>query len=212
MQALAQIYKGLMASHATPDDDPIPEALVKQSVLSRYESIDSTRQASTKKMGRHGQRMDGNVQELNISDNPVGMLGIKAVGELLNPAFNPVQRLTQLILNKCDIPDFAGMVLAQALHKNTTLADLQISGNQLSDVAATAFGKMLQMNSTLEKLDLSWNNIKVGTPLAAVCHLVQVSYQQRSTCTSKWHKRSCCLVQIVFWRSLIAAAGTMFVG
>ena len=156
--------------------------------------------------------MDGNVQELNISDNPVGMLGIKAVGELLNPAFNPVQRLTQLILNKCDIPDFAGMVLAQALHKNTTLADLQISGNQLSDVAATAFGKMLQMNSTLEKLDLSWNNIKVGTPLAAVCHLVQVSYQQRSTCTSKWHKRSCCLVQIVFWRSLIAAAGTMFVG
>jgi len=33
----------------------------------------------------------------------------------------------------------------------------------------------LQMNSTLEKLDLSWNNIKVGTTLAAVCHLLQVS-------------------------------------
>ncbi|KAL0042382.1 hypothetical protein WJX77_010805 [Trebouxia sp. C0004] len=159
-EALAQICKGLMASHATPDAEPVPEALIKQSVLSRYKSIDSTRRASTKKIGRHGQQMDGKVQELNISDNPIGMLGIKAVGELLNPAFNPVQRLTQLILNKCDIPDFAGMVLAQALHRNTTLADLQISGNHLSDAAATAFGKMLQMNSTLEKLDLSWNNIK----------------------------------------------------
>lgn len=167
-----------MASHTgSPDAEPVPEILAKQSVLSRYESIDSTRRASTKKMGRHGRQMNGNVQELNISDNPIGMLGIKAVGELLNPAFNSVQRLTQLILNKCDIPDLAGMTLAQALHRNTTLADLQISGNQLSDIAATAFGKMLQMNSTLEKLDLSWNNIKVGTTLAAVCHLLQVSYQ-----------------------------------
>ncbi|KAL0041640.1 hypothetical protein WJX79_010316 [Trebouxia sp. C0005] len=160
-EALAQICKGLMASHTgSPDAEPVPEILAKQSVLSRYESIDSTRRASTKKMGRHGRQMNGNVQELNISDNPIGMLGIKAVGELLNPAFNSVQRLTQLILNKCDIPDLAGMTLAQALHRNTTLADLQISGNQLSDIAATAFGKMLQMNSTLEKLDLSWNNIK----------------------------------------------------
>ena len=105
--------------------------------------------------------MDGSVEELNISDNPVGLLGSQAVSELLTPALNPVQRLTKLILNKCDVPDLGGMVLAQALQRNATLVELQISGNQLSDAAAAAFGKMLQMNRTLEVLDLSWNNIKV---------------------------------------------------
>ena len=150
-----------MASHAKADPEAIPEALAKQSLLNRYESIDSTRRASEKKMGRQGRQMDGSVEQLDVSDNPIGLSGSKAVAELLSPAFNPVQRLTQLILNKCDIPDFGGMVVAQALQRNDTLVELQISGNQLSDVSAGAFGKMLQMNSTLEKLDLSWNNIKV---------------------------------------------------
>ena len=112
-------------------------------------------------MGRHGEQMHGNVEELNISDNPVGLFGTRAVSELLTPVFNPVQRLTKLILNKCDVPDAGGMVLARALQSNATLLELQISGNQLSDAAAAAFGKTLQMNRTLEILDLSWNNIKV---------------------------------------------------
>ena len=165
LQALAQICKGLMASHTSSQSEPIPEALVKQSVLHRYESIDSTRQASMKKMGRHGQHMVGSIEELNISDNPIGLLGIKAVSEFLTPAFNTVQRITRLILNKCEIPDFGGMALAQALQNNATLVELQISANQLSDAAAAAFGKTLQMNSTLEQLDLSWNNIKVAVRL-----------------------------------------------
>ena len=145
--------------------EPISEALAKQSMLNRYPSIDATRSISAKKMGRHGEQMHGNVEELNISDNPVGLLGTKAVSELLSPAFNPVQRLTKLILNKCDVPDFGGMVLAQALQSNATLLELQMSSNQLSDAAAAAFGKTLQMNRTLEILDLSWNNIKVNTKL-----------------------------------------------
>ena len=138
---------------------------MKQCIINRYESIDATRQASTKKMGRHGQHMEGSVEDVNISDNPIGLLGTKAVAELLCPAINPVQLLTRLILNKCDVPDLGGMVLAQALQGNATLAELQINTNQLSDAAAVAFGKMLQMNSTLEKLDLSWNNIKVTVEL-----------------------------------------------
>lgn len=153
----------MQASHASEEVEPIPEALAKQSMLNRYPSIDATRDISAKKMGRHGEQMHGNVEELNISDNPVGLLGTKAVSELLTPAFNPVQRLTKLILNKCDVPDFGGMVLAQALQSNATLLELQMSGNQLSDAAAAAFGKTLQMNRTLEILDLSWNNIKVDT-------------------------------------------------
>ena len=166
-QALAQICKGLQASHASEEVEPIPEALAKQSMLNRYPSIDATRSISAKKMGRHGEQMHGNVEELNISDNPVGLLGTKAVSELLSPAFNPVQRLTTLILNKCDVPDFGGMVLAQALQSNATLLELQMSGNQLSDAAAAAFGKTLQMNRTLEMLDLSWNNIKVNVRIPA---------------------------------------------
>lgn len=171
-QALSQICKGLIASHASQDAEPIPEALAKQSILNRYPSIDSTRHVSAKKMGRHGQHMDGSVEELNISDNPVGLLGTKAVSELLTPPLNPVQRLTKLMLNKCDVPDLGGMVLAQALQSNATLVELHISGNQLSDIAAAAFGKMLQMNRTLEVLDLSWNNIKVDTltHLLCLCH------------------------------------------
>ncbi len=185
MQALAQICKGLMASHATPGADPIPEALAKQSVLNRYESIDSTRQASTKKMGRHGQHMDGNIEELNISDNPIGLSGTKAVAELLSPAYNPVQRLSRLILNKCDIPDFGGMVLAQALQRNATLVELQISANQLSDAAAAAFGKTLQMNSTLEMLDLSWNNIKVAADGYSPCVFPKIVRPCVSTAAAK---------------------------
>ena len=150
-----------MVSHASQEADPLPDALAQQSVLSKYPSIDATRTISAKKMSRHGQQMDGSVEELNISDNPVGLLGTRAVSKLLTPAFNPVQRLTKLILNKCDVPDLGGMALAQALQRNATLTELQISGNQLSDAAAAAFGKTLQLNCTLEMLDLSWNNIKV---------------------------------------------------
>ena len=160
--------------------------LAKQSVLAKYPSIDSTRAISAKKMGRHGQQMDGSVEELNISDNPVGMLGTKAVSELLTPAFNPVQRLTKLILNKCDVPDFGGMALARALQSNATLVELQISGNQLSDAAAAAFGKMLQMNRTLEILDLSWNNIKVDT-LPAVLGCCTSSHD----CAKAWLCGTC---------------------
>ena len=162
VQALAQICKGLQASHASDEAEPIPEALAKQSMLNKYPSIDATRDISAKKLGRHGDQIRGSVEELDISDNPVGLLGTKAVSELLMPAFNPVQRLSKLILNKCSVPDLGGMALAQALQSNATLLELHMSGNQLSDAAAAAFGKMLQMNRTLEILDLSWNNIKVN--------------------------------------------------
>lgn len=131
-------------------------------MLNRYLSIDATRDISAKKLGRHGDQIRGSVEELDISDNPIGLLGTKAVAELLMPAFNPVQRLSKLVLNKCSVPDQGGMALAQALHSNATLLDLHMSGNQLSDAAAAAFGKMLQMNRTIEILDLSWNNIKVN--------------------------------------------------
>lgn len=147
-------------------------------MLNRYPSIDATRSMSAKKMGRHGEQMHGNVEELNISDNPVGILGTKAVSELLTPAFNPVQRLTKLILNKCDVPDFGGMVLAQALQSNATLLELHITSNQLSNAAATAFGKMLQMNRTLEVLDLSWNNIKVDMSTSPSAMITVGAYHQ----------------------------------
>ena len=105
--------------------------------------------------------MNGSVQQLDISDNPIGQLGIKAIAELLTPSFNPVQSLTELSLNKCDILDPTGIVLAKALRTNRTLRELHLSRNQLSDATAAAFGQMLQANGYLERLDLSWNNIKV---------------------------------------------------
>lgn len=119
-------------------------------------------QAKQKKLGRHGQSMNGSVQQLDISDNPIGQLGIKAVAELLTPSFNPVQSLTELSLNKCDILDPAGIVLAKALRTNRTLRELFLSRNSLSDATAAAFGQTLQANGYLERLDLSWNNIKVS--------------------------------------------------
>ena len=163
MQALARICKGLLASHTNPKTEPLGEPLASKSVLSRHKSIDLTRQASAYQLGRHGQYIDGIVESVNIADNPVGLSGIKAVAELLMPAFNPVQRLTKLILNKCDMPDLGGMMLAQALQTNVTLLELQVNTNQLSDGTAAQFGKMLRVNSTLEHLDLSWNNIKVAS-------------------------------------------------
>lgn len=162
LQALSQIAKGLMASHAGQGaDEAVPQVLARRSVLTKYKSIDFTRQAKQKKLGRHGQNMKGSVQQLDISDNPIGLLGVQAISELLTPTMNPIQTLTELSLNKCEISDSGGMTLARALHSNRTLLELHLSRNQLSDATAAAFGRMLQANGYLEKLDLSWNNIKV---------------------------------------------------
>lgn len=164
LQALSQIAKGLMASHAgQAGDEAVPEILARRSVLTKYKSIDLTRQAKQKKLGRHGQNMNGSVQQLDVSDNPIGLLGVQAISEMLTPNMNPIQSLTELVLDKCEITDAAGMVLARALHSNRTLQALHLSRNQLSDNTAAAFGRMLQANGYLEKLDLSWNNIKVGS-------------------------------------------------
>ena len=63
------------------------------------------------------------------------------------------------------ISDAGAVALAQALHHNCTLKDLNLSNNRISDVGVVALAQALYHNSTLKMLDLSGNDAigKEGT-------------------------------------------------
>ena len=63
------------------------------------------------------------------------------------------------------ISDAGAVALAQALHHNSTLKDLNLSSNRISDVGVVALAQALHHNSTLKMLDLSGNDAigKEGT-------------------------------------------------
>ena len=70
------------------------------------------------------------------------------------------------------ISDAGATSLAQALHHNSTLKELQLSSNNISDAGATDLAQALHHNSTLKVLHLSRNNISYAgaTALAQALH------------------------------------------
>ena len=57
-----------------------------------------------------------------------------------------------------NISDGGAVSLAQALHHNSTLKELNFSKNNISDAGAVALAQDLHYNSTLKLLDLSGND------------------------------------------------------
>eukprot|EP00878_Enallax_costatus_P018517 GHUV01019493.1.p1 GENE.GHUV01019493.1~~GHUV01019493.1.p1 ORF type:complete len:602 (+),score=224.84 GHUV01019493.1:1356-3161(+) len=101
------------------------------------------------------------MSELDLSQNPIGIAGAKAVAELLNPEKNPGQFLISLNLSKCNIPEAGGLQLVAALQAgNLKLRRLGMSNNALGNKTAAGFGDLLESNHTLRELDLGWNQIK----------------------------------------------------
>ncbi|KAG2497889.1 hypothetical protein HYH03_004155 [Edaphochlamys debaryana] len=105
--------------------------------------------------------LTSSITSLDLSDNPLGINGVRALAELLDPTVTPYQFLKHLQLNKCGIPEAGGRALGLALSRgNTRLAVLGLSNNQLGNKTAAMFGELLALVSGLEELDLSWNQIK----------------------------------------------------
>ena len=67
--------------------------------------------------------------------------------------------LRELDLSNNSISDAGAVALAQALHHNSTLRELDLSNNSISDAGAVALAQALHHNSTLWVLDLSNNSI-----------------------------------------------------
>ena len=53
-------------------------------------------------------------------------------------------------------------IIADSLHKNTSLEYLNINSNDISVTGAPPFGRMLEVNTCLTKLDLSCNDLRNG--------------------------------------------------
>ena len=58
-----------------------------------------------------------------------------------------------------NISDAGAVALAQALHHNSTLRELDLSNNSISDAGAVALAQAFHHNSTLKELDLSNSSI-----------------------------------------------------
>ena len=67
--------------------------------------------------------------------------------------------LLQLDLSNNSITDAGATAVAQALHHNSTLWKLDLSNNSITDAGATAVAQALHHNSTLLQLDLSNNSV-----------------------------------------------------
>ena len=65
------------------------------------------------------------------------------------------QSLTEVDITSCDIDGERACCLARALHSNTTLRVLNMSGNSVGVRGALAMAEMLKHNTTLEALDMS---------------------------------------------------------
>ena len=94
------------------------------------------------------------LQEFIISGNGLGVLGAKMIARSLQKLLT----LIKLIINNNNITDEAADDIAAAIHCNTKLQDLDVSGNDLR-TGVIKIAVALQSIVTLTKLNISNNNI-----------------------------------------------------
>ena len=105
-----------------------------------------------------------------IKNSTVGRLSFNS--NHAHPVLTKVLHHSRCHLSNKKISDVGATAVAQALHHNSILWELDLSNNSVSDAGATAIAQALHHNSTLEKLDLSNNSISdVGvTAIAQALH------------------------------------------
>ncbi|XP_004699104.2 leucine-rich repeat-containing protein 74A [Echinops telfairi] len=106
------------------------------------------------------------IQELNISENNLGLEGARVITDFLQ---KDVSALWNLQLSGNNFKEEAAALLCQALSSNYRIKKLDLSHNQFSDKGGEQMGQMLALNIGLQVLDLSWNEIHTrGT--VALCN------------------------------------------
>eukprot|EP00359_Climacostomum_virens_P001679 CAMPEP_0204897674 /NCGR_PEP_ID=MMETSP1397-20131031/869_1 /ASSEMBLY_ACC=CAM_ASM_000891 /TAXON_ID=49980 /ORGANISM="Climacostomum Climacostomum virens, Strain Stock W-24" /LENGTH=860 /DNA_ID=CAMNT_0052065451 /DNA_START=87 /DNA_END=2668 /DNA_ORIENTATION=+ len=99
----------------------------------------------------------GNLQELNLSENQLGLKTFDLLVELLDDS---KCKLKKLNLDSTGIKTNSVMKLCDVLIYNSSLGRLSLAKNRINETAARAIGNMLKANSTLKNLDLHWNQVR----------------------------------------------------
>ncbi|XP_032225803.2 protein NLRC5-like isoform X3 [Nematostella vectensis] len=97
-----------------------------------------------------------NVTRLNLSSNPVGYDGVKAIARLL---VKSCSRLKFLFLDHCNIDEFGAKELAIALSRNSCLEELSVACNDINDEGMCALAESVASNETLQVLYITYNNV-----------------------------------------------------
>ncbi|XP_005390218.1 PREDICTED: leucine-rich repeat-containing protein 74A isoform X2 [Chinchilla lanigera] len=108
------------------------------------------------------------LQELNISDNDLGLEGAKIIADFLQRSISSLWKLKLSALNvglqSLDLSwnHFhiqGAMALCSGLRTNVTLKKLNLSMNGFGNEGAQALGEVLKLNSCLTHVDVSGNDI-----------------------------------------------------
>ncbi|XP_059038714.1 leucine-rich repeat-containing protein 74A isoform X5 [Mustela lutreola] len=103
------------------------------------------------------------LQEMNVSDNDLGLKGARIISEFLQ---RNISSLWNLQLSGNNFRDESAELLCQALSTNYQIKTLDLSHNQFSDKGGEYVGQMLALNIGLQSLDLSWNHFHVRGAVA----------------------------------------------
>ncbi|XP_032702099.1 leucine-rich repeat-containing protein 74A isoform X1 [Lontra canadensis] len=111
------------------------------------------------------------LQEMNVSDNDLGLKGARIISEFLQ---RNISSLWNLQLSGNNFRDKSAELLCQALSANYQIKTLDLSHNQFSDKGGEYVGQMLALNIGLQSLDLSWNHFHVRGAVA-LCNGLRVN-------------------------------------
>ncbi|XP_047720654.1 leucine-rich repeat-containing protein 74A isoform X6 [Prionailurus viverrinus] len=94
------------------------------------------------------------LQDLNISNNDLGLKGASTISEFLQ---RNTSSLLNLQLSGNNFKDESAELFCQAFSANYRIKTLDLSHNEFSDKGGEHLGQMLALNIGLQSLDLSWN-------------------------------------------------------
>jgi Ran GTPase-activating protein (RanGAP) involved in mRNA processing and transport len=101
-------------------------------------------------------KRNSSLTTLHLDENEIGSVGVA----YLSDALKENKKLDTLYLNGCSIDNDGALTLAEALKRNTTLKKLSLKQNSIADEGANAILRTLkECNTTLALLDLAGNNI-----------------------------------------------------
>ncbi|GAB1297660.1 Leucine-rich repeat-containing 74A [Apodemus speciosus] len=103
------------------------------------------------------------LQELNVSDNHLGLEGARIISDFLQENNSSLWKLK---LSGNSFKEECAALLCQALSSNYRIRSLNLSHNEFSDTAGEHLGQMLALNVGLQSLNLSWNHFNVRGAVA----------------------------------------------
>ncbi|MXQ96621.1 hypothetical protein E5288_WYG022031 [Bos mutus] len=106
------------------------------------------------------------LQEMNVSDNDLGLEGARILSEFLQ---NNTSSLFSLQLSGNNFKEESAELFCQALSNNYRIKSLDLSHNKFCDKAGEYLGQMLAINVGLQSLDLSWNHLYIRG-VVALCN------------------------------------------